>query len=71
MLARRRGRSTSPRRGTLTSLLGSRTFDGTIARQRRTCPSPTPTGPLGLGSSNSAYVILTLIFNVSMYFKRM
>jgi hypothetical protein len=31
VLARRWDRSTSPRRGTLTSLLGSRTFLGTIA----------------------------------------
>jgi hypothetical protein len=45
VLARRWGRSTSPRRGTLTSLLGSWTFLGTIARQRCTCPSPTPAGP--------------------------
>jgi hypothetical protein len=29
-----------PRRGTMTSLLGSRTFLGTIARRRCTCPSP-------------------------------
>jgi hypothetical protein len=40
-------------------------------RQHRTCPSPTPTGPPGLGSSSSASVILTLIFNVCMHFKRM
>jgi hypothetical protein len=62
------GRSTSPRHGKVTSLLGSRTFLGTIACQRRTCPSPTPTGPPGLGSNSSAYVILTLIFNVCMHF---
>jgi hypothetical protein len=67
--ARRWGRSTSPRRGTLTSLLGSRTFLGTITRRRRTCPSPTLTGPPGLGSNSSAYVILTLIFNVCIHFK--
>jgi hypothetical protein len=35
--------------------------------RRRTCPSSTPTGPPGLGSSSSAYVILTLIFNVCMH----
>jgi hypothetical protein len=39
-------------------LLGSRTFLGTIARRRRTCPSSTPTAPPGIESSSSAYVIL-------------
>jgi hypothetical protein len=34
VLGRRWGRSTSPRRGRLTSLLGSRTFLGTIMRRR-------------------------------------
>jgi hypothetical protein len=63
------GRSTSPRRGTPASLLGSRTFLGMIARLCRMCPSPTPTGPPGLGSSSSSYVILTLIFNICMHFK--
>jgi hypothetical protein len=60
-----------PARGTLTSLLGSRTFLRTITCRRRTCPSPTPTDPPGLGSSGSAYVIVTLIFNVCMPLKRM
>jgi hypothetical protein len=40
-------------------------------RQRRACPSPTPTGPPGLGSSSSAYMIVTLIFNVCMHLKQM
>jgi hypothetical protein len=71
VLARRWGRSTSPWRGTLTSLLGSRTFLRLIARRRRTCHSLAPTGPPGLGSSSSAYMTLTLIFNVCMHFKRM
>jgi hypothetical protein len=65
------GPTTSPRCDRLPSLLGSRTFLGTIAHRRRTCPSSTPTGPPGLGSSSSVYVILTLIFNVCMHFKRM
>jgi hypothetical protein len=71
VLVRRCGRSTSPRRGTLTSLLGSRTFLGTIARWRHTCPSSTPTSPPRLGSSSSTYVIVTLIFNIYMNFKPM
>jgi hypothetical protein len=58
VLARRWGRSTALRRGTLTFLLGSQTFLGTIALRHRTCPSLTPTSPPGLGSSSSAYVIL-------------
>jgi hypothetical protein len=32
-------------------------------------PFVDPHGPLGLGSSSSAYVILTLTFNVCMHFK--
>jgi hypothetical protein len=43
-----------PRHGRLTSLLGSRTFLGTIVRRRRTCASSTPMGPPGLGSSSLA-----------------
>jgi hypothetical protein len=58
-----------PRRGMSTSLLGSRTFLETIARRRHMCPSSTPTGPHGLGSCSSAYVIITLIFNFCMHFK--
>jgi hypothetical protein len=71
VLARRWGQSTSPRRGTPTSWLGSQMFLGTISHLSRTCPLATPMGPPGLGSSSSVYVVLTLIFNVCMDFKRM
>jgi hypothetical protein len=60
-----------PRRDTPTSFLSSRTFLETIERRRRTCPSPTPTGPPGLGSSSSVYVILTLVLNICMHFKQL
>jgi hypothetical protein len=71
VLARRWDLSTSPRRGRTTFLLGLRTFLGMIARLSRSCLSPTPTVPPGLGSSSSTYMFLTLILNVCMHFKRM